>query len=72
MGDGGCHPNIALSHLSQKLNLSYDWFEGIMMQEKQTEWLADFNIKNSDKRQINILGKTFKPETISLEVLQFY
>ena len=67
MGDGGgCHPrdNIALSHLSQKLNLSYDWFEGIMMQrEKQTEWLADLVIKNSDKRQINILGKTFKPET---------
>ena len=67
MGDGGgCHPrdNIALSHLSQKLNLSYDWFEGIMMQrEKQTDWLADLIIKNSDKRQINILGKTFKPET---------
>ena len=67
MGDGGgCHPrdNIALSHLSQKLNLSYDWFEGIMMQrEKQTEWLADLVIKNSDNRQINILGKTFKPET---------
>ena len=67
MGDGGgCHPrdNIALSHLSQKLNLSYDWFEGIMMQrEKQSEWLADLVIKNSENRQINILGKTFKPET---------
>jgi len=67
MGDGGgCHPrdNIALSHLSQKLNLSYDWFDGIMMQrEKQTEWLANLIIKNSNERQINILGKTFKPET---------
>ena len=67
MGDGGgCHPrdNIALSHLSQKLNLSYDWFDGIMMQrEKQTEWLANLIIKNSQGRQINILGRTFKPET---------
>ncbi len=67
MGDGGgCHPrdNIALSHLSQKLNLSYDWFEGIMMQrEKQTEWLAKIIIDKSQDRQINILGKTFKPET---------
>ncbi len=67
MGDGGgCHPrdNIALSHLSQKLNLSYDWFESIMMQrEKQSDWLADLVIQNSKNRQINILGKTFKPET---------
>ena len=67
MGDGGgCHPrdNIALSYLSQKLNLSYDWFESIMLQrEKQTEWLADLIVKNSENRQINILGKTFKPET---------
>ena len=67
MGDGGgCHPrdNIALSHLSQKLNLSYDWFDSIMTQrEKQTDWLADMVIDNSNNRQINILGKTFKPET---------
>lgn len=67
MGDGGgCHPrdNIALSHLSQKLNLSYDWFESIMMQrEKQSDWLADLVIQNSKNRQINIIGKTFKPET---------
>ena len=55
---------IALSHLSQKLNLSYDWFDSIMTQrEKQTEWLADLVIDNSKNRQINILGKTFKPET---------
>ena len=67
MGDGGgCHPrdNIALSHLSQKLNLSYDWFDSIMMQrEKQSEWLANLIVDNSNNRQINILGKTFKPET---------
>ncbi len=67
MGDGGgCHPrdNIALSHLSQKLNLSYDWFDSIMMQrEKQSEWLANIVIENSVNRQINLLGKTFKPET---------
>ena len=67
MGDGGgCHPrdNIALSHLSQKLDLSYDWFDSIMTQrEKQTDWLADLVIDNSNNRQINILGKTFKPET---------
>ena len=58
---GGCHPrdNIALSHLSQKLNLSYDWFDSIMMQrEKQTDWLAKIIIENSNNRQINILGKT--------------
>ena len=45
MGDGGgCHPrdNIALSWLSRKLKLPFNWFENIMMQrEKHTEWLAD-------------------------------
>jgi UDPglucose 6-dehydrogenase len=67
MGDGGgCHPrdNIALSYLAQELNLSYNWYDNIMKQrEAQTEWLADLIIKNKGKRQINILGKTFKPET---------
>lgn len=67
MGDGGgCHPrdNIALSYLSRKLKLSYDWFESIMMQrELQTEWFSKIIIENSNNRQINILGKTFKPET---------
>ena len=41
MGDGGgCHPrdNIAMSYLSDKLNLSHNWFEHIMQQrEKQKE-----------------------------------
>ena len=67
MGDGGgCHPrdNIALSHLAQKLKLSYNWYDNIMKQrESQTEWLADLIIENKGDRQINILGKTFKPET---------
>lgn len=67
MGDGGgCHPrdNIALSYLAQKLNLSFNWYDNIMKQrEKQTEWLADLCIKHAKGKQINILGKCFKPET---------
>jgi UDPglucose 6-dehydrogenase len=67
MGDGGgCHPrdNIALSHLSRRLHLSYDWFENIMIQrEKQTEWLADLFIEESKGRKMVILGTSFKPET---------
>ena len=67
MGDGGgCHPrdNIALSHLSEKLNLSFNWFDNIMMQrEKQTEWLASLIVKNKKKMKVNILGKSFKDET---------
>ena len=34
-----------------------------MQREKQSEWLANLVIENSKNRQINILGKTFKPET---------
>ncbi len=67
MGDGGgCHPrdNIALSWLSRKLDLSFDWFENIMMQrEKQTEWLADLVQQHGEGRSLCILGKSFKPET---------
>lgn len=67
MGDGGgCHPrdNIALSWLSRKLDLSFDWFENIMMQrEKQTEWLADLVEQHGKGRKLCILGKSFKPET---------
>ena len=67
MGDGGgCHPrdNIALSYLSEKLNLSYNWYDGIMSQrEKQTDWLADLIISEKFEMDINILGKCFKPET---------
>ena len=67
MGDGGgCHPrdNIALSWLSEKLGMSYNWFDNIMMQrEHQTEWLANLIEKHAGDRGINILGKSFKPET---------
>ena len=51
MGDGGgCHPrdNIALSWLSRKVDLSYDWYENLMLsREKHTEWLADITIKKA-------------------------
>lgn len=67
MGDGGgCHPrdNIALSWLAKKTNLSYDWYENLMIcREKQTEWLADIIIENKNDLPIVILGKTFKKET---------
>lgn len=67
MGDGGgCHPrdNIALSWLSNKLNLSYDWFDNIMKQrELQTDWFADLIEDNLLEGGIVILGKSFKPET---------
>ena len=68
MGDGGgCHPrdNIALSWLSRELNLSFDFFESIMMQrEKQTEWLVSLiEEKAKFKKNIYILGRSFKPKT---------
>ena len=74
MGDGGgCHPrdNIALSWLSNELDLSYNWFDNIMKQrEKQTDWLANLIEETSFKYKgcvdgypIKILGKSFKPET---------
>ena len=67
MGDGGgCHPrdNISLSWLSQELDLSHAWFDNIMKQrENQTEWLANLIEEHSNGLPINILGKSFKPET---------
>jgi UDPglucose 6-dehydrogenase len=69
MGDGGaCHPrdNIALSWLSRKLNLSFDWFESIMLaREKQTEWLANL-MEEYDLPKV-ILGTSYKPES-NLEI----
>ena len=69
MGDGGaCHPrdNIALSWLSRKLNLSFDWFENIILaREKQTEWLANL-MEEYDLPKV-ILGTSYKPES-NLEV----
>lgn len=73
MGDGGgCHPrdNIALSWLSRKLNLSYDWFENLMLQrERSTEWLAHLVAEQHqmEKLPVVILGTAFKPGT-NLEV----
>ena len=69
MGDGGgCHPrdNIALSWLSQKVDLSFDWYDNLMKcREDQTEWLANLIIDNKKETElpIVILGKTFKKET---------
>jgi UDPglucose 6-dehydrogenase len=67
MGDGGaCHPrdNIALSHLSARLGLSFDWFRSVMEQrERQTDWLADLIEQHRAGRDIVILGRSFKPES---------
>ena len=67
MGDGGgCHPrdNIALSWLSDKLGLRFNWFDNIMKQrENQTDWLCDLIEEHCEDKKILILGKSFKPET---------
>ena len=65
MGDGGaCHPrdNIALSFLSQKLNLNFDLFSSIIEgRDKQTEFLADLMCEH-DMPHV-ILGKAYKMDT---------
>lgn len=65
MGDGGgCHPrdNIALSWLAKEKNLSYDFFESMMLaRENQSLWLVDLMCEH--KLPKVILGKAFKPET---------
>jgi len=67
MGDGGgCHPrdNIALSWLAQKLDMSYDWYENLMIcREDQTDWLADLIVDHRGDLPLTILGKCFKKET---------
>ena len=74
MGDGGgCHPrdNIALSHIAKKLNISYDWWENLIIaREQQSQWLASliaervYEIeRNGKKIDVMIMGYTFKPET---------
>ena len=69
MGDGGgCHPrdNIAMSWLARKLDLSYDFFDSLMIaRERQTDWLADLimNEMNLHELPLVILGKSFKKET---------
>jgi len=71
MGDGGgCHPrdNIALSWLAQKLDLSFDFFNALMLQrESQTEWMA-VTIKrilqrHSELNTVYLLGAAFKANT---------
>lgn len=65
MGDGGgCHPrdNIAMSWLARKLDLSWNWFDSLMMaREKQTDWLADLMCSYALPKVI--LGYSFKPES---------
>jgi UDPglucose 6-dehydrogenase len=67
MGDGGaCHPrdNIALSHLSRQLGLSFDWFRAVIEQrERQTEWLAELIASHARGRDVVLLGRSFKPES---------
>ena len=71
MGDGGgCHPrdNIALSWLARELDLSYDFFEAMMIaRERQTEWLVElmesYDPPGEPRLLKVILGKSFKPET---------
>ncbi len=69
MGDGGgCHPrdNIALSWLSNKISMRYNWFDSIMKaREQQTEFLVDIIKKehNESKLPVVILGTSFKPNT---------
>jgi len=65
MGDGGgCHPrdNIAMSWYAQKTQLSFDWFENVMLaREHQTEWLAD--LMQSYGMPLTILGYSYKENT---------
>jgi UDPglucose 6-dehydrogenase len=72
MGDGGgCHPrdNIALSWLARELDLSYDWFENVMVaREEQTEWLAELIERQHERRgfthnRVGIYGRAFKEGT---------
>jgi UDPglucose 6-dehydrogenase len=69
MGDGGgCHPrdNIAMSWLSNKLNIESNYYDFIMnKREKQTEFLANLIIETHNKTSlpICILGTAFKPNT---------
>jgi len=72
IGDGGgCHPrdNIALSWLARELDLSYDWFESVMLaREGQTDWLADLIAQHHERRgfehnRVGIYGRAFKEGT---------
>lgn len=65
---GGCHPrdNIALSFLANKVGMSFNYLDALMMaREKHMEWLANLFIKEIRENKLPgiILGKSFKPET---------
>jgi len=67
LGDsGGCHPRdlIALSSLSEKLNLGYDLFGSIVkVREEQARNIAIFIAEICKKQEspVVILGKSYKP-----------
>jgi len=69
MGDGGgCHPrdNIALSFLAEKIDLSFNFFDSLMMaREKHAEWLGSLFTEQIKIKKLPgiILGKSFKPRT---------
>ena len=73
MGDGGgCHPrdNIALRHMTKKLDLGYDLFDAVMnAREKQARNLAAklVDIANEKNLQIYIHGKAYKPNVDYLD-----
>lgn len=63
---GGCHPrdNIALSYISDQLDLKFNFFESLMLaRESHEEWIADYVLNLNIPQPILILGKSFKPET---------
>lgn len=68
MGDSGaCHPrdNIALRHLSNRLNLGYDVFDSIMLaREKQAENIAKLLVDTAKEKKFKIFihGKAYKPD----------
>ena len=70
MGDGGgCHPrdNIALSWLANKLDVSFNFYDSIMIgREKQTDFLANLiesKMKEYPELPLILLGKSFKSNT---------
>lgn len=79
MGDGGpCHPrdNIALRHLSQKLELGYDIFDTIIFaREMQAKNMARAILENGNSIQFS--SDTYKPDTDILDgsyslLVQYY
>tara|TARA_Y100000590_G_scaffold468603_1_gene652006 strand:- start:404 stop:1681 length:1278 start_codon:yes stop_codon:yes gene_type:complete len=70
MGDGGgCHPrdNIALSWLSNKHKLSFNYYDSMMKcRDEQTKYISEIIISYKHKYPnypITILGLSFKKET---------